>query len=233
MSMIFIIPFGFFLLHSPIFDSFLGGTYGVSSFLALAFRGVAGLESCVVMSILFYCLRAHRYNFFGFSQKNLSLHTAHFITARMSMIFIIPFGFFLLHSPIFDSFLGGTYGVSSFLALAFRGVAGLESFVVMSILFYYLRTQRYNFFGFSQKNLSLHAAYFITARMSMIFIIPFGFFLLHSPIFDSFLGGMYGVSSFLALAFRGVAGLESFVVMLILFYCLRTQRYNFFGSHNK
>jgi hypothetical protein len=156
MSMIFIIPSGFSLLHKAAFDSFLGGTYRLLSFQALAFLGVAGfvvLDAFVVMTIQFYSLRMQRYNFSGYSQKILSPHTAYFITARMSMIFIIPFGFCLLHSPIFDSLLGGTYGVSSFLAPAFRGVAGfvvLDAFVVMTIQFYSLRMQRYNFSGYSQ-----------------------------------------------------------------------------------
>jgi hypothetical protein len=82
-------------------------------------------------------------------------HTAYFITARMSTISIAPPGFARLHRAIFDSFLGGTYGVSSLPALAFLGVAGLDAaslgmvaldaFVVMTIQFYNLQMQRYNF----------------------------------------------------------------------------------------
>jgi hypothetical protein len=159
-------------------------------------------------------------------------HTDYFITARMSMIFNIPFGFCLLHSPILDSLLGGTYGVSSLLALAFLGVAGFVAFVVMTVQFYSLRMQRYNIPGFSQKILPSHAAYFITARMSMIFNIPSGFSRLHKAAFDSFLGGTYRLLSFQALAFRGVAGFvvfDAFVVMTVQFYSLRMQRYNFPG----
>jgi hypothetical protein len=88
-------------------------------------------------------------------------HTAYFITARMSTISIAPPGFARLHRAAFDSLGGGTYGVSSFPALAFLGVAGLDiaslgvvaldAFAVMTVQFYDLWMQRYNFSGSSQK----------------------------------------------------------------------------------
>jgi hypothetical protein len=124
-------------------DSLLGGTYGVSSFLALLFLGVAawvavaafvvvalaaaflpvsGFSAFVVMLILFYVYIINRYP------------TVYFITARMSKIFNIPFGFFLRHSPIFDNLLGGTYGVSSLLAaVALPVVATLILFFIICI----------------------------------------------------------------------------------------------------
>ncbi|MDR1331991.1 MAG: hypothetical protein LBK07_07785 [Tannerella sp.] len=116
-------------------------------------------------------------------------HTVYFITARISTISIAPPGFARLHKAIFDSFFGGTYGVSSFPALAFLSVAGLDvaflgvvaldAFAVMTVQFYYLWMQRYNFREDSQNKgtardastfLSagvddrLHAAWFCTFR---------------------------------------------------------------------
>jgi hypothetical protein len=86
----------------------------------------------------------------GVKHKNVCInqvsHMAYFITARMSTISITPPGFARLHKAAFDSFLGGTYGVSSFLPLVLLGDAGLDvafsgavtsdAFVVMTGLFY-------------------------------------------------------------------------------------------------
>jgi hypothetical protein len=88
-------------------------------------------------------------------------HTAYFITARRSIIFIAgPFSF--SHKAAFDSFFGGTYGVSSFLPLAFFGDAGLDAafsgavtldaFVVMTVLFYNYKCKGITFPVFRKRN---------------------------------------------------------------------------------
>jgi hypothetical protein len=98
-------------------------------------------------------------------------HTIYFITARMSTISIAgPFS--LSHKAAFDSFLGGTYGVSSFLLLAFLGDAGLvvtfscavtlDAFVVMTVLFYNYKCKGITFPVFRKRNFIFSVA---VARM--------------------------------------------------------------------
>jgi hypothetical protein len=137
--------FPFFHFNPLVLEQMNGFLYTLGTDVNPVFTVIEKVKNITVQRLKIAGSIEHEY-----VRINQVSHTAYFITARMSMIFIIPLGFCLLHSPIFDSFLGGTYGVSSLLALAFLGAAGLDAFVVMTVQFCCLRMQRYNFSGFSQ-----------------------------------------------------------------------------------